>query len=148
MSKGGGTLLRIGSLFSGSGGFELAAALCDIQPVWGSEIEPYPIAVTRSRFPNMKHLGDVQNINGAEIEPVDIISFGSPCQDLSVAGKRAGMQHESKGDEETTRSGLFMEAIRIIKEMRDATLGVSQDQTLFVWKETAQDHPIKETDTP
>ena len=125
-------MLRIGSLFSGSGGFELAAALCDIYPVWASEIEPYPIAVTRSRFPNMKHLGDVQNINGAEIEPVDIISFGSPCQDLSVAGKRAGMQHESKGDEETTRSGLFMEALRIIKEMRDATDG--RYPTIALWE--------------
>ena len=71
----------------------------------------------------MKHLGDISKINGAEIEPVDVISFGSPCQDLSVAGKRAGLKHESNGDEETTRSGLFMEAVRIIKEMRDATNG-------------------------
>ena len=71
----------------------------------------------------MKHLGDISKINGAEIEPVDVISFGSPCQDLSVAGKRAGLKHEANGDEETTRSGLFMEAVRIIKEMRDATNG-------------------------
>lgn len=113
--------MKLLSLFDGSGGFPLGAALCGIEPVMASEIEPYPIAVTRSRFPNMIHLGDVQNINGAEIEPVNIISFGSPCQDLSVAGLRKGMKHESKGDEETTRSGLFMEAIRIIKEMRDAT---------------------------
>ena len=105
------------SLFDGSGGFPLAASLCGIEPVAASEIEPYPIAVTRSRFPNMKHLGNVKNINGAEIEPVDIISFGSPCQDLSVAnGKRAGL--------EGSRSGLFLEAIRIIKEMREATNGV------------------------
>ena len=124
--------MKLLSLFDGSGGFPLAAALCGIEPVAASEIEPYPIAVTRSRFPNMKHLGDVQNINGAEIEPVDIISFGSPCQDLSVAGKRAGMQHESKGDEETTRSGLFMEAIRIIKEMRDATDG--RYPTIALWE--------------
>ena len=112
------------SLFSGSGGFELAATLCGIEPVAASEVEPYPIAVTRSRFPNMKHLGSVTDINGAEIEPVDIITFGSPCQDLSVAGKRAGLKHEANGDEETTRSGLFMEAVRIIKEMRAATNGV------------------------
>ena len=124
--------MKLLSLFDGSGGFPLAAALCGIEPVAASEIEPYPIAVTRSRFPHMKHLGDVQNINGAEIEPVDIISFGSPCQDLSVAGKRAGMQHESKGDEETTRSGLFMEAIRIIKEMRDATDG--RYPTIALWE--------------
>jgi DNA (cytosine-5)-methyltransferase 1 len=72
----------------------------------------------------MKHLGDISKVNGAEIEPVDIITFGSPCQDLSVAGKRAGLKHEANGDEETTRSGLFMEAVRIIKEMRKATNGI------------------------
>lgn len=60
----------------------------------------------------MRHLGDITMLNGAEIEPVDVITGGSPCQDLSVAGKRAGLSGE--------RSGLFMEQIRIIKEMRDA----------------------------
>ena len=114
---------KMGSLFDGSGGFPLAATLCGIEPRWASEVEPYPIAVTRERFPNMKHLGDISKINGAELEPVDIITFGSPCQDLSVAGKRAGLKHEVNGDEETTRSGLFMEAVRIIKEMRKATNG-------------------------
>ena len=115
--------MKIGSLFDGSGGFPLAATICGIEPVWASEIEPYPIAVTRSRFPNMKHLGSVTDIKGSEVEPVDVITFGSPCQDLSVAGKRAGLKHEANGDDETTRSGLFMEAIRIIKEMREATNG-------------------------
>ena len=115
--------MKLGSLFDGSGGFPLAGFLCDIEPVWASEIEPYPIAVTKSRFPHVKHLGDISKINGAEIEPVDIITFGSPCQDLSVAGKRAGLKHEDNGDDETTRSGLFMEAVRIIKEMRRATNG-------------------------
>ena len=71
----------------------------------------------------MKHLGNISNINGAEIDPVDLITFGSPCQDLSVAGKRAGLKHTANGDDETTRSGLFMEAVRIIKEMREATNG-------------------------
>ena len=116
--------MKLGSLFDGSGGFPLAGSLCGIEPVWAAEVEPYPIAVTRSRFPHMKHLGDVTKVNGAGIEPVDIITFGSPCQDLSVAGKRAGLKHESNGDDETTRSGLFMEAIRIIKEMRGATNGI------------------------
>ena len=115
--------LKLGSLFDGSGGFPLAGSLCGVTPVWASEVEPYPIAVTRSRFPGMKHLGDISKVNGGEIEPVDIITFGSPCQDLSVAGKRAGLKHEANGDEETTRSGLFMEAVRIIKEMREATNG-------------------------
>ena len=116
-------MLRLGSLFSGSGGFELAGSLCGIEPVFASEVEPYPIAVTRSRFPDMKHLGDISKVSGYEIDPVDIITFGSPCQDLSIAGKRAGLKHEANGDEETTRSGLFMEAVRIIKEMRCKTNG-------------------------
>ncbi len=114
---------KLGSLFDGSGGFPLSGVLCGMEPVWAAEIEPYPIAVTRSRFPNMKHLGDISKIHGAEIEPVDVITFGSPCQDLSVAGKRAGLKHAANGDEETTRSGLFMEAVRIIKEMREKTHG-------------------------
>lgn len=124
--------MRLLSLFDGSGGFPLAASMCGIEPVMASEIEPYPIAVTRSRFPEMKHLGDVSRINGALLEPVDIISFGSPCQDLSVAGKRKGLQHEGKGDDETTRSGLFIEAIRIIKEMRGATNG--EYPTFALWE--------------
>ena len=116
--------MKLGSLFDGSGGFPLSGALCGIEPAWAAEVEPYPIAVTRSRFPNMKHLGDISKVSGADIEPVDVITFGSPCQDLSVAGKRAGLKHEANGDEETTRSGLFMEAVRIIKEMREATNGL------------------------
>lgn len=116
--------MKLGSLFDGSGGFPLAGALCGITPVWASEVEPYPIAVTRSRFPAMRHLGDVSKVSGADIEPVDIITFGSPCQDLSVAGKRAGLKHTDNGDEETTRSGLFMEAVRIIKEMREKSGGI------------------------
>lgn len=124
--------LKLGSLFSGSGGFELAGSLNGLTPVWGSEIEPFPIRVTTKRFPNMKHLGDVSKINGAGIEPVDVITFGSPCQDLSVAGQRAGMKHTDNGDEETTRSGLFMEAVRIIKEMRCKTNG--KYPTFAIWE--------------
>ena len=106
--------MKLGSLFDGSGGFPLAGALFGIEPVWASEIEPFPIRVTTARFPGMKHLGDITKINGAEIEPVDIVSFGSPCQDLSVAGKMKGI-HDGE------RSNLFFEAIRIIKEMRNGT---------------------------
>ena len=108
--------MTLGSLFDGSGGFPLAGAMHGITPVWASEIEPYPIRVTKARFPQMKHLGSVLDVNGAEVEPVDIITFGSPCQDLSVAGKQAGLH---KGE----RSNLFFEAIRIIKEMRESTDG-------------------------
>lgn len=122
----------LGSLFDGSGGFPLAGALSGITPLWASEIEPYPIAVTTSRFPQMKHLGNVTEVDGGEIPPVDIITFGSPCQDMSIAGNRAGMKHEGKGDDTTTRSGLFYEAIRIIREMREATNG--EYPTFAIWE--------------
>ena len=117
------TAMKMMSLFDGSGGFPLAAAICGIEPVYASEVEPYPIAVTRSRFPNMVHIGDVSKVHGWELEPVDVITFGSPCQDMSIAGKRAGIKNTAAGDEETTRSGLFLEAVRIIREMREATNG-------------------------
>lgn len=123
---------KLGSLFDGSGGFPLAASMCGIEPTWASEVEPYPIAVTKNQFPRMQHLGDVNRIDGAKIEPVDIITFGSPCQDMSVAGKRAGIKHERMGDGTTTRSGLFIEAVRIIKEMREATDGLYP--TFAVWE--------------
>ncbi len=109
-------MMTLGSLFSGSGGFELAGVLSGIVPVWASEIEPYPIAVTTSRFPHLEHLGNVSHIDSGKITPVEVITFGSPCQDVSVAGRQAGI-HEGK------RSSLFFEAIRIIKEMRCATHG-------------------------
>jgi len=105
-------MIKLGSLFDGSGGFPLAGALFGIEPVWASEIEPFPIRVTKLRLPGMKHLGSVTEVKGGEVEPVDIITFGSPCQDLSVAGKQAGI-HDGE------RSNLFFEAIRIIKEMRE-----------------------------
>jgi DNA (cytosine-5)-methyltransferase 1 len=124
--------MKMMSLFDGSGGFPLAASLCGIEPVYASEVEPYPIAVTRSRFQNMIHLGDVSKVHGGDLEPVDVITFGSPCQDMSIAGKRAGIKHEENGDEETTRSGLFMEAARIIQEMREATNGLYP--TFAVWE--------------
>lgn len=107
--------LTLGSLFDGSGTCPLAAETVGIKPVWASEIEPYPIAVTKSHFPEMRHLGDITKMDGAEVEPVDIITFGSPCQNLSVAGNRAGLAGE--------KSSLFMEAVRIIREMRCATHG-------------------------
>lgn len=107
--------LTLGSLFDGSGGFPLGGVLCGIEPVFASEVEPFPIRVTTKRFPNMKHMGDVSKLDGASLPPVDIITFGSPCQDMSVAGKRAGL--------DGSRSNLFYEAIRIVKEMRCATNG-------------------------
>lgn len=102
----------MGSLFDGIGGFPLAAIHNGVVPLWASEIEAFPIRVTRERLPGMLHYGDITKLRGDELPPVDIICGGSPCQDLSVAGARAGLAGK--------RSGLFMEQIRIIKEMRDA----------------------------
>lgn len=108
-------MMTLGSLFDGSGGFPLGGLLAGITPVWASEIEPFPIRVTTKRLPFMKHYGDISTLDGGKIEPVDIITFGSPCQDMSVAGRRDGL--------DGSRSSLFYEAIRIIKEMRYATNG-------------------------
>ena len=90
-------MITLGSLFDGAGTCQFAATQSGVKPMWASEIEPFPVSVTEKRFPNTKHLGDITKINGAEIHPVDVISFGSPCQDLSVAGKRAGLDGERSG---------------------------------------------------
>ena len=108
-------IITMGNFFSGSGTWELAAKLCGAVPLWESEIEPFPVALEAKRFPECKQLGDITKVNGAEIAPVDILTNSSPCQDLSVAGKR-GMMVKGSG----TRSSLFHEVIRITKEMRDA----------------------------
>ena len=134
--------ITMGSLFSGFGGFEIAAQWHDVKVLWQSEIEPWAIELLKKRFPDTVQLGDINNINGYDIPPVDIITFGSPCQDMSVAGVRKGMKYicskcgeefdiqtdaavcpECGAEIEKTRSGLFMEAIRIIREMREATNG-------------------------
>ena len=109
------TILTLGSLFDGSGGFPLGGLLAGITPVWASEIEPFPIRVTTKRLPFMKHYGDISQMDGGKIEPVDIITFGSPCTDMSIAGRRAGLDGK--------QSSLFYQAIRIIQEMREATHG-------------------------
>ena len=116
--------LTLGSLFDGSGGFPLAGILAGVEPVWASEIEPFAIRVTTKRLPKMRHYGDVSDISGADLEPVDIITFGSPCQDLSIAGKRSGL--------DGLRSGLFFEAVRIVKEMREKTHG--EKPRFIVWE--------------
>ena len=107
--------LTLGSLFDGSGGFPLGGLISGITPVWASEIEPFPIRVTTKRLLFMKHYGDVSRMDGGKIEPVDIITFGSPCQDMSIAGRREGL--------DGSRSSLFYEAVRIAKEMRCKTNG-------------------------
>lgn len=116
--------LTLGSLFDGIGGFPLAGEAAGIKTLWSAEIEPSCIAVTKNHFPDVEHLGSVTDIDGAKIPPVDIITFGSPCQDLSIAGKRAGLAGE--------RSGLFKQAIKIIYEMRKSTNG--KYPTFIIWE--------------
>lgn len=117
-------MITLGSLFDGIGGWQLAAVKNGVKPLWSSEIDPFPASVTKAHFPDTIQLGDVTKIDGAEIAPVDIICAGSPCQDLSIAGKRAGLE----GD----RSNLFYQAMRIVREMREKTNGVYPK--FFVWE--------------
>ena len=105
----------LASLFDGIGGFPYAASFYNITSLWASEIVPACVSVTKRHFPDMAHAGDVTQLHGGKLPPVDIVTFGSPCQGLSMAGQRRGLADE--------RSGLFMEAIRIIDEMREATHG-------------------------
>lgn len=109
------TDLKIGSLFDGIGVFPLAASRWGITPIWASEIERAPISITKRHFPNLLHMGDITKIDGGKIPPVHIITFGSPCQNLSNIGKREGLAG--------SQSSLFYHAIRIIEEMRCATNG-------------------------
>lgn len=119
--------LTLGSLFDGIAGFPLAAGRHGIKTVWTSEIEPNCIDIAGRHFPDAVNLGDITGIKGGEIPVVDIISFGSPCQDLSVAGKQTGLGG--------SRSGLFMEAVRIIREMREKTDG--EYPKYIIWENVA-----------
>lgn len=108
-------MITLGSLFDGIGGWLLAAERAGIVPIWASEIDPFPQAVTNYHFPDVEQLGDITKLDGASIAPVDIVTMGSPCQDLSIAGKREGLHGE--------RSGLFIRAVELIRAMRRATGG-------------------------
>ena len=107
-------IITLGSLFDGIGGFVYAASLYGVKTLWASEIIPAAISVTLRHFPDMEHVGDITKLRGGELTPVHIITFGSPCQSFSIAGGRKGLEG---------KSGLFWEAIRIIREMREATNG-------------------------
>ena len=117
-------MLTLGSLFDGIGVFPLAARRQGIVPLWASEIEKAPISITKRHFPDMEHLGDITRLHGGEVPPVDIITFGSPCQNLSSAGRREGLGG--------AKSSLFFQAVRMIEEMRDATGG--QFPTIVIWE--------------
>lgn len=116
--------ITLGSLFDGIGVFPLAATLHGITPLWASEIEKAPISITRRHFPDMEHLGDITELGGGKIPAVHVLTFGSPCQNLSQIGNRTGLAGE--------KSSLFYQAMRIIKEMRDATDG--RFPVIAVWK--------------
>jgi DNA (cytosine-5)-methyltransferase 1 len=109
------TVKTYGSLFAGVGGIDLGFDSVGLECLFQVEIDSNCRQTLEYHWPEVKRLEDVTKVSGYDLPPVDIISFGSPCQDLSIAGKRAGLEGE--------RSGLFHEAVRIIKEMREKTNG-------------------------
>ncbi len=118
-------MVTVGSLFDGIGGWLLAAVRAGAVPKWSSEIDLFPASVSHAHFPEVVQLGDVTKIKGNAIPPVDIICAGSPCQDLSIASECAdGLAG--------TRSGLFREAIRIVREMQVKTNGAYPK--FFIWE--------------
>ena len=116
--------ITLGSLFDGIGVFPLAASKCGITPIWASEIVPDAISITKRHFPAMAHLGDITKLDGGKIPAVHVITFGSPCQNLSSIGPRDGLSG--------AKSSLFYQAIRIIEEMRDASGGLYP--AIVVWE--------------
>ena len=116
--------ITLGSLFDGIGVFPLAASRYGITPVWASEIVPDAISITKRHFPQMKHLGDITKLDGGKIPAVHVITFGSPCQNLSSIGPRDGLAG--------AKSSLFYQAIRIIEEMREASGGLYP--AIVVWE--------------
>ena len=108
--------MKVVSLFSGVGGFDLGLEQAGMTTVAQIEFDKKCQSVLRRHWPDVPKWWDVSDVSGAELPEADVVAFGSPCQDLSVAGQRAGMG-------EGTRSGLFFEAIRIVKEMQDVGSG-------------------------
>jgi DNA (cytosine-5)-methyltransferase 1 len=116
--------LTYGSLFAGVGGFDMGMEAASYEPVFQVEWDKNCQKILHHHWPTVPKWGDVCDVNGADLPPCDVLIFGSPCQDLSVAGKRAGLQ---EGD----RSSMFFEAVRIIKEMRDATNSIYPRATIW-----------------
>jgi site-specific DNA-cytosine methylase len=117
--------MKYGSLFAGVGGFDIGLENAGWQCAWQVEWDPHCQQTLAHHWPNVPRWGDVSDVDGAELPPVDVITFGSPCQDLSVAGKRAGLI-------EGGRSNLFFQATRIIREMKEKTNG--QYPRIAIWE--------------
>ena len=133
--------IKLGSLFDGIGVFPLAASRCGIRPVWASEIEKAPISITKRHFPDMVHLGDITKVDGGKIPPVHVITFGSPCQNLSLIGNRSGLAG--------AKSSLFYQAFRIIQEMRDATDNLyPASRTFSLWTSRSAGQKHRRTYSP
>lgn len=120
--------MRYGSLFAGAGGVDLGFDAAGWECAWQVEIDPAAQKVLAHWWPNVDRRSDIVALEADTVEPVGLIVGGFPCQDLSVAGNRAGMV-------EGTRSGLFFEFVRIVQEMRDATAGASP--RWVVWENVA-----------
>ena len=110
-------MLRSGSLFAGVGGFDMGLAAAGFEITWQIEIDRDAVSVLERHYPHTPRWRDIRDVRGADLPPVDVICGGWPCQDSSVAGKRAGLAG--------ARSGLFYEFVRIVREMREATGGRS-----------------------
>lgn len=116
--------MRIGSLFSGYGGLDLAVmAALGGEVTWHSEIDPHPARVLAARFPDVPNLGDITKVDWSAVEPVDVLCGGFPCQDISNAGKRAGI--------EGARSGLWSEFARAIRILRPGLVVVENVAALL-----------------
>lgn len=123
-------MTTLGSLFTGIGGFDLGFERAGFITSWQVEIEDFPLRVLESRFPRAKRFKDIRNCGAHNLEPVDCITAGWPCQDLSVAGKRAGLGGE--------RSGLFYEFVRILRELRPSYfVGENVPGIFSSWTDTA-----------
>lgn len=104
--------MKIGSLFSGYGGLDLAVQnVTGGTVVWHCEFDSAPSKILEAHFPGVPNFGDVTKVDFTSVEPVDILTGGFPCQDLSLAGKRAGLK-------EGTRSGLWNEFARAVQELK------------------------------
>ena len=123
--------MKVLSLFSGVGGFDLGLERAGMETVFQCEWDKHATRILEKHWPHVPRWTDVSTLTGEHIlshaPVIDVVAWGSPCQDLSVAGKRAGLQG--------ARSGLFHEGVRIIKELRELTNG--KYPRISIWENVA-----------